>query len=164
MKMTTIRALLLMTISLTTGASKADPHPVGDVQTKTAELAFSQASKISFNIIPINNLSAGLNKNNTQVATYILSTNQPSYLALRWTPNSGIINGTSIKITGKGDPAHTLSLKFVNNVNSITTRDGSWVFTGTKIASLNGKVVVAGDQTVPADTYTISMDASVFAA
>ena len=138
-----------------------NPELTGEAITRSVDLIFRAESKLDLQIIPVKNLRAQLYADKTKVAIIKVSSTQPYQLGIRFTPGSGEINHAKlIKLKGKSHPTNTLSLGLSVDGN-YTTLD-NWIISTDNLTSLSGQIQINGVQNVPADIYTLSMDASAF--
>lgn len=154
---------ILFIISSPAAFSKYQPW--GDIQTATADITFKEANVLTFKITPVTDLTAGKKANHTPIASYSVTAQKSAYLGVRWTPGSGIVGGNpldqTIKLTGKNNEKNTLTLEIEPGEISQVI-EGGWQIENYTKNAIHGTVKIAGAQDVPADTYTLSMDASVF--
>ncbi|MEN4708809.1 hypothetical protein [Pantoea agglomerans] len=148
---------------------KPDHHafisPTGSPITQSADLVFKETSQIDFQLLAENNLKAGKNNSNTIVASYYIRVKKPTRLGIRWTRQSGLTNGGRIVLSGKEDSMHkiVLYLPTLASGNFLEIWDNKgWAVSQYRVAELNGTINFYKDQTVQADIYTLSMDASAF--
>ncbi|MCX2905141.1 hypothetical protein ORG41_04025 [[Curtobacterium] plantarum] len=141
--------------------AKENPELTGETITRSVDLIFRAESKLDLQIIPVKNLRAQLYADKTKVAIIKVSSTQPYQLGIRFTPGSGEINYAGlIKLKGKSQPTNTLSLGL--HVDGHYTTQDNWAISADNITSLSGQIQINGVQNVPADIYTLSMDASAF--
>lgn len=164
MKKITIKNLYITTIFLCTSTplfAQEKPEPSGESITRSVDLIFRTESKLNFEIKPVKNLKAGKLADKTKVAQFNVNSTQPYQLGVRLTPGSGEVKYAGlIKLKGKNDPGHVISLGI--HVEGKYTTLENWIISNENITSFTGQVQMNGGQSVPADIYTLSMDASAF--
>lgn len=158
------KPLLSLAIVLATSFSalaQGSLEPTGETLTRSVELIFRAPSKLNFQLIPEKDLKAGKISDKFKVATFKVTSTQPYQLGIRFTPNSGETKyGGLIKLKGKSDPNHIISLGLFIKSGYVSQED--WIITKDNINDFSGQIKTVGDQIIPADTYTLSMDASAF--
>jgi len=142
--------------------SDPEVHPLGIPVTRAFNLEFKQSTFLKFIITPRTDLKSGKIKDTAMVATYRLEVFPPTQLGLRWTPGKGETNNWYTKVRGRYNNQHVLSLHMTTETYKPTTLHNGWVVTNDNIENFHGTIYTNGDQDVPADIYTISMDASAF--
>ncbi|MBK0095008.1 hypothetical protein IBT49_03400 [Erwinia sp. S63] len=136
-------------------------EPTGESLTRSVDLIFRAPYKLNFQLTPGKDLKAGNTPDKYSVAAFNVTSTQPYQLGIRFTPGSGEIKyGGLIKLKGKSDPNHIISLGLITDRKYTTLDD--WVITKDNINDFSGYIQTVGSQIVPADTYTLSMDASAF--
>lgn len=141
--------------------AERSPEPTGEALTRSVDLIFRAPNKLNFQLTPEKDLKAGKTADNFIVATFKVTSTQPYQLGIRFTPSSGEIKyGGLIKLTGKSDSNHVISLGLFPDNKVIALKD--WVITKENVIDFSGHIKTMGSQVVPADTYTLSMDASAF--
>jgi len=136
-------------------------EPTGESLTRSVDLIFRAPYKLNFQLTPEKDLKAGKIFDAFKVATFKVTSTQPYQLGIRFTPGSGETEyGGLIKLKGKNDPNHFVSLGVYTNAKYTSQKD--WMITQDNSNDFSGYIGTVGSQTVPADTYTLSMDASAF--
>ena len=140
------------------------------VNTQTATLSFGASSIASHTLTPVSDLPLNLATNQT-VANGSVTINGDqniNYVALQWTPDydgqtptQG--NSSEATISGKNDNSHKLALAFTFPSGSSAVQGTQWrVPVGLNTGDMTYVVTSQSATTVPADSYTISMDAAIF--
>jgi len=138
-----------------------NPEPTGETITRSVDLIFRTESKLNLEIVPVKNLRAQKYADKTKLAQVKVNSTQPYQLGVRFTPGSGEIKYAGlIKLKGKSQPTNTLSLGL--HVDGNYTTVDKWLISNDNITSFSGQIQINGVQNVPADIYTLSMDASAF--
>jgi len=136
-------------------------EPTGESLTRSVDLIFRSPYKLNFQLTPEKDLKAGKTSDKFKVATFKVTSTQPYQLGIRFTPGSGETKyGGLIKLKGKNDPNHVVSLGMYLHAKYTSLKD--WIITQDNVNDLSGYIGAVGSQTVPADIYTLSMDASAF--
>lgn len=161
MKPNKILALITLLCISTSSMAQGKPKQIGETVTRSVELTFKSPEKINLKITPFDNLNSGKINDNTMLINYDVTSYNIHRMAIRFTPSSGKVNGDNgITINGKGKPGNTLSLKLLPNTPSKI--QGDWLISREQVTIFQGGVVTSGEQIVYADTYTVSLDATVF--
>ncbi|MDJ0475626.1 hypothetical protein QNA27_18370 [Pantoea eucalypti] len=154
-----IFTIILATTSLSVMAKT--PRPIGEVVSKSADLVFKSPGEISISITTSKDLKAGKFTDKTRVADYRIISSMGSWSGVRFTPGTGEIdNITKIKIMGKNDSKHKLSLLLEPLDAHIKAND--WIISRDEKHFFDGRININGDQIVQSDIYTVSIDASNF--
>lgn len=149
-------------------AAKDEFKPVGDPVSRSVDLVFRENPELMFRLTPRPDLEAGVNVDNRPVAFFSISAKSPMNLGIRWTPNSGIIqkdNFFNIKIPGKNNPKNQIKLGITgyHGMTGYEMGGDHWAFLSEgPVKVFTGIITIEGDQSVTADTYTISLDAAAF--
>lgn len=138
----------------------------GDPVTRSADLVFRENAGLDFQLTPKQDLQAGLNNADKSVATYKITAKSPMTLGIRWTPGSGLLdksNATILVISGKNSTKNQLRLHISKySYINVIQNDDNWATTVRPEKELAGHINIDGEQSVTADTYTISLDAAAF--
>ncbi|MGK3130734.1 hypothetical protein ACCW76_16175 [Pantoea sp. C8B4] len=154
----------------------ADAHPIrsdpslrevewqlGMPLNKSFDLVFAQPTSLEIKISPRNDLNSGEVKHAAIFASFQIDVFPPTRLGLRWTPGNSDVTKTIAKIKGKHNNKHILTVIITTETYKPTKiYDDGWIITNNKMTTLTGSIRPFGDQNVPSDTYTISLDASAF--
>lgn len=147
------------------GVAQAGVAPGSNTATQTATLQFAAAGDASISLTPVSGLKSGIT-NETIVATGTATSDKAgNQVAIRWTPLSGEVDGTCkscINIAGKNTGEKVL---FTFEASSLTqsVADTSFFYSANNQADINIRVNKYPGAPVPADTFTLSMDAAVWA-
>ncbi|MDJ0475627.1 hypothetical protein QNA27_18375 [Pantoea eucalypti] len=142
--------------------SDSEIHSLGMPVTRAFDLEFKQWSSMKFILTSKTNLNSGKIKDAYIVASFRVEVIPPTQLGLRWTPGKGETNNWYTKVRGRYNNQHVLSLHMTTETYVPTALHNGWVVTNDSIENFHGTIYTNGDQDVPADIYTISMDASAF--
>ncbi|WP_337021629.1 hypothetical protein [Pantoea anthophila] len=147
-------------------AARDKLKPAGDPVTRSADLIFRENSGLNFQLIPKQDLQAGLNNADKSVATYKITAKSPMILGVRWTPGSGLLDkndATILVISGKNNTKNQLRLHISRSSPiRVKQNDDNWYTTVRPDKELAGYINIDGEQSVIADTYRISLDAAAF--
>ncbi|MGK0603404.1 hypothetical protein [Yokenella regensburgei] len=155
-------------LALLAVAGAAHAGPVSEVATATDKAVFAKAGTVTITLTPRTDLMAGTIVNKTVLGSLVLAASSPDdQLVWRWTPGVGTpFEGRPDYWTysGKNDPTHKLNVTM--NSGPSTTIDGTDWFDGGKgqystelMTPYNG----GNSQDIAPDTYTVSLDAAVWA-
>ncbi|HGM5835949.1 TPA: hypothetical protein ACKP36_004396 [Serratia marcescens] len=161
LNMTKIAAAMVLLGSV--GAHAAvDP---ATMTTQSQPLVFTAPSdSVSLEINPVSDLKAGAYTTKTKVASIVVTPKKATdTVALRFSqaigvegtyPNTRVYNGLNAD--------NKLEVMFtVNNLNDLKTE--GW-YDSKAAGVVNEDMEIYGDQTIAADTYTVSMDAAIWTA
>ncbi len=168
MKMRKVTGTAALLALLAAGVGAAHAGPVSEVATATDKAVFAKAGSVTITVTPRTDLMAGTILQQTQLASVVIAASSPDdQLVYRWTPGVGTpFEGRADYWTysGKNNPTHKLNVTMSGGPS--TTIDGTDWFKVNK-----GKFSTAlmtpyndGDsQNIAPDTYTVSLDAAVWA-
>lgn len=152
----------LIVLASVTSATQAKITTRGEPITRSVDLAFSGTYELDFQLTPEKNLTAGVQRHDTRLAKFTISSKQPCRLGFRIHPmiqDDNLINSGIIK--GRTDPKHVLKLISCSEKPDIIRGD-EWMLSIGSTTHLKGDVRTFSDQTIPADIYTLIMEASAF--
>ncbi|WP_431295606.1 hypothetical protein [Rahnella sp. PAMC 25559] len=162
-----VSAIALLVAGTVSGAQAA---LVSGVATGTGDVVFDQSSTASMVVTPKTGLPAGVTTAGTEIATAVASIltggSAATYVAYRWTPTASVMVGTDAltrTISGKAN----LSNKLEVTSTAPATLDSAglgWYVANAANIPLNISVKTTTQQTVAADTFTVSLDAAVWVA
>ncbi|MGU3489644.1 hypothetical protein [Enterobacter bugandensis] len=154
------------------GSGVASAASVSDSTSQTATVSFVQPTPVlSLAITPVAHLVAGEMKNGDKIADFSISTATASNKAFRITntPNgnntytiSGSNNADNKLVVAFPPSSGTGAIQFVgcDNRSTMTIEGNSWETCSDAVTSTRGDVVVSGNQTIVADSYTLNMEAA----
>lgn len=149
-------------------AGAAHAGPVSEVATAKDKAVFAKAGDVTITLTPRTDLMAGTIANKTVLASVVMAATSPDdQLVWRWTPGVGTpVEGHPDYLTysGKNDSKHQLLVTM--NSGPTDTIDGTDWFEVSKgkfstelMTPYNG----GNSQDIAPDTYTVSLDAAVWA-
>jgi len=156
------KLFFLIVLASVTSSTQAEITSRGEPITRSVDLAFTGIYELSFQLTPVKNLTAGIQQDDTRLANFTISSKQPCRLGFRLHPSiqdaefphRGIIKG-------RADPKHVLEIMSYSNKPDITRGD-DWMLSIGPTTLLEGNVHAYNGHTVPADIYTLIMEASAF--
>ncbi|MBK0095007.1 hypothetical protein IBT49_03395 [Erwinia sp. S63] len=154
------KLFFLIVLASVTSSTQAEITSRGEPITRSVDLAFTGLYELSFQLTPVKNLTAGIQQHDTRLANFTISSKHPCRLGFRLHPSlqEGINHGV---IKGRADPKHVLEImSFSNKPNTI--RGDDWMLSIGPTTLLEGNVHAYNGHTVPADIYTLIMEASAF--
>lgn len=167
-KMTLAMACIL---SAYAGVAAAATPTVDNITTVHGDVTFTQPSNTVAGIItPVSGLLAMPLIDNTKVASITVAATGATPVLLAYQPTAGkgtiVKKGTAgaeetVTYNGTTTNANTLTLSYGHNQTtnkSVMVGTAWWVTSAAATKSITDDIVLAGDQTVKADTYTISVD------
>jgi len=152
----------LIVLASVTSATQAKTTAMGKPITRSVDLAFTGIYELDFQLTPEKNLRAGAQRHGTRLAKFTISSKQPYRLGFRIHPTiqeDDLINSGIIK--GRADPKHILKVITFSEIPN-TVRGDKWMISTDSTTHLKGDVSTFSDQTIPADIYTLIMEASAF--
>lgn len=133
-----------------------------DIQTQTADVTFTVPAILHFDLFGTS-LVAGNHTAGRVVGHGQITASGADNVAFRWTPGVGeSAPGMGVDhrvIAGNSSSGNTLGL--VIQHDDIVVED-DWLVPSTPTTDTSFSVALSEDQTVPADTYTISIDAAIW--
>lgn len=159
------RPLMLFLLSACC-AGTAQATVVSNVATATANATFQKSGNVTVTITPKTGLMAGNISKTTVLADVIIKPSSESdSVVYRFTPSSGVLNSSEneLILSGKNNPDNKLTV-FLNYDDDIGGNNNptEWIHgsvIGTRSATVNSSIT---SEDVPADTYTVSIDAAVW--
>ncbi|PXW51505.1 hypothetical protein DFO55_11877 [Grimontella sp. AG753] len=142
-----------------------------DQISETAEIVFNAPIvPLELSIAPVTGLSAGLIPASTKVADFSLISgngNTNYNMGVRWNSASNQTVNTSdstIAVVSGANPTHKAQFKLVMpNSQSITVGADSYLVSTAALQTALGQITtIAADQIIPADTYTVTLDAALY--
>lgn len=137
--------------------------PVSSIVTGTADVVFRETGTAVITVSPATALQAGVH-NGRVIATAVASATGGA-VAYRWSPSgSEALNGSGSQrmLTGKSTPDNRLQVSSVAPATLSADFPG-WYVADNGAGRLDISVLTAaGNQTVAADTYVVSLDAAVW--
>lgn len=140
--------------------------PVSPVVTAAADIVFADTGTAKVSIVPVGQLVAGRAGNNTKVADVYASTTS-GRAALRWTPGAGVVDPegsgqrNELRVSGKREPVHTLSVAFATVSLSPSASDPDWFIAPSSTVATSVHVSSV-QKTIFPDSYRLSVDAAVW--
>gem|GEM_PF-3226294 len=152
-----------LVLASVTSATQAKTTSMGEPITRSVDLAFTSIHELDFQLTPEKNLTAGAHHHDTRLATFTISSKQPSRLGFRLHPTiqEGHVMINSGIIKGRADPKHILRIITIPEKPE-TVRGNEWMISLKSNTQLKGVVTTFSDQKIPADIYTLIMEASAF--
>lgn len=156
-------AIIIFSAFLSASVMAENPRQFGDIITQSVDLVFNENVKLNFTLTPEQNLRAGKVSSNTKIASFAISATPAARVGVRFTPNTGFrVNAGQYRIDGKDNAEHKIYIYLPVTRELTYLAEGDWILPKTKKPTFTGDIKTHGDQDIPADTYVLSMDASVF--
>ncbi|MCY1700981.1 hypothetical protein OVA10_23515 [Lelliottia sp. SL45] len=125
---------------------------------------------VSFNVTPGDTLETGTLPSGTNLANATLSLGgklgHAQYAAIRFDPTKGTQDPMSYAIrtySGKANSANKLTVTFSSNILVSQANDGWMIFADTDVMQYDIAIKTSGTQNVAPDTYTMYVDAGIYA-
>ncbi|MGQ8704360.1 AfaD family invasin [Serratia marcescens] len=156
-------ALALMVLAGSAGMASA-AGPVGGINTQSVDLVFGAAATVTNTLTAMTGLTAGDTQDNTKLAEGQVATGDgsPQVMAIRFTPTVGEAGTSAERRVLSGNTAAENKLNVKLDTQSLTAGVDGWFVQNPANALLSYQVSSDGVQTVAADTYTVSVDASLY--
>ncbi|KAF1366568.1 hypothetical protein [Yokenella regensburgei] len=168
MKMRKVTGTAALLALLAAGVGAAHAGPVSEVATATDKAVFAKAGDVTITLTPRTDLMAGTIANKTVLGSLVIAASSPDdQLVWRWTPGVGTpFEGRPDYWTysGKNDPTHKLNVT-MNDGPDATIAGTDWfkVSKGKFSTVLMTPYNKGTSQDIAPDTYTVSLDAAVWA-
>lgn len=146
---------------------------IGPITTQTADITFAQPQEVTLTLTPVADLVAGTIPDGTKVVDANLATisGQPGVFAVRWTPGIGTLDPDDHRAVTVNGHNTDSPLKLYYNTSAqdgTIGLDDTWFLTSEQgadpVTTDHNTVWTSGNQDIPADTYTISIDAAIWTA
>ena len=161
-----VKNTIILSSALFIFSGMANAASFDNSTTAHQDITFKQpSSPLSLSITSLNP-TAGQHNDKDKVANYTLTSTTAVRIGERFTPASGSSAGNANEMTFKGKNNASNKVKLVvlaPNGNQFQTFGGDQYYTSnTDVKDFSGTITISGAQNVPADTYTVSMDAVIF--
>lgn len=145
------------------GAAHADSF--SGMTTSSTDVTFTAPATPLTLTLQSENPSSGIHEDLYEVASYKLTSTSNARIGVRFTPTAGVVGSTENRMvfSGKSNPAHKADLQIIApSGNHVTVGSETFWVSNTDVTDFSGTIKTNGSQTIPADTYTVSMDAVVY--
>ncbi|MEL5558452.1 hypothetical protein [Serratia ureilytica] len=159
--------ITLLTLSTALFAASAvyagQPDPINQ-STKTVDLNFGKTTTFGHNLTAASvNFEAAIpDAKNLANGAISAGDAQAHKFAIRYTPAAAAVDATGLKAVINGKDVGTNQLKTTLVTGAASTLDNGYLAYNADAPNVSYQVNADGAQTVPTDTYVLSMDAAVW--